>query len=963
MDPRRWEEIQTAFDALVELDAAERPSRLATLGSTDPELRAAVESLLAADTEADAWLARLEAPFLSAALMPDLLGLNGRSVSHFKVLEPLGAGGMGVVYRAEDTRLTRSVALKFLLPQSSLDSSAKARFLREARAAAALDHPNLCTIYEVGESEGGRLFLAMALYSGETLKARLAREGREAVGTALQLAREIAQGLGCAHAAGIVHRDLKPGNVMVLPDGAVKILDFGLAKAQDESLSATGARLGTGAYMAPEQVLGQTVDARADLWALGVVLYEMLTGQKPFGGEDAVTIAHAIVHNEPVSPSKLRDGLPAAVDHVVLALLRKDPRTRYATVEELIADLAGVGTLGDSAVRVRASGLLTRHRRRATRRWLVPLGAVLVIGAVGEPAIARWLRPVPPRPVSRYTLAVPDAEALAFAANRYNRIAISPDGERIAYVGPSPGGGSEISRGRLWIRKRDQPHATPLAGTEGAANPFFSPDGSRLGFLATGHTGALKVVSLDGGPPTTVTDVGVDLGGAAWGYDGYIYFDGQLEGDGLARVPERGGVPEPVTRCDSTNGEMWHYQPEPLPNGRGVLFVAWRGNRYESYIAVLDLKSGVHRLLLRGLSPRYAASGHLIYATADGRLWAAPFDQDRLAIAGAPVVLTGGLGVIQGEAMQDLAVSATGTLVYTTSTGASNELVWVARDGKTTPIDSTWRAAFTSVALSPDGAELAAGVQSAYGTEVWIKRLDQGPASRLDFLGSINDFPAWTPDGRAVTVLSNSGSRSNDLDLYVSQADGRALPQRLRDEAGSLQDAEYSRDGKWLVYRTNSDLFAVRTAGDTTPIPLVATQFSERSPRVSPDGRWLAYVSDESGFNVYVRPFPNTGSARWLVSPVGGADPVWSPSGRELFYKSNLMGLVAAAVLPGDTFALGRQQVLFSITKYVNYWQWSDYDVTPDGRRFVMIRSAGQPHDQVIVVENFFEELKASVKR
>lgn len=404
MDPHRWETIQAAFDELVALDEASRSSRLAALGSTDPGLRAAVESLLAADAEARARLGPLEASLLpQAGPGADPLGLAGSRISHFQVFEPLGAGGMGVVYRAEDNRLSRAVALKFLLPQYSLDAAAKARFLREAYAAARLDHPNLCTVHEVGESEDGRLFLAMALYEGETLKARLGREGPLPVEDALAITRQLAQGLACAHAAGIVHRDLKPANVMLLPDGTARILDFGLAKARDESATETGARLGTVAYMAPEQVRGEAVDAQADLWAVGVVLYEMLTGRKPFGGEHEVAMAHAILHDEPVPPATLRAEISPALEDLVLTLLNKDPARRYATTDALSADLSQVAMDRGSALRAvrarlrRARRVLAANRRRATAA-----SAALLVGVLGYGAIAS--RPdgaTPPRTPSR----------------------------------------------------------------------------------------------------------------------------------------------------------------------------------------------------------------------------------------------------------------------------------------------------------------------------------------------------------------------------------------------------------------------------------------------------------------------------------------------------------------------------------------------------------------------------------
>ena len=363
MNPQRWEEIQASFDELVELNAKERASRLVTLARTDPELHRALESLLDADASASAQLGSIDAAFLPPSdSNPDPLGLTGRTISHFDLREALGAGGMGVVYRAEDTRLGRAVALKFLLPHYNIDSSAKARFLREAHAAAALDHPNLCAVHEIGTSDDGWLFLAMAFYEGETLRARLTRDGALPVPEVLHIARQIAEGLEAAHAAGIVHRDLKPGNIMLLPDGTVRILDFGLAKARDQSLSETGARLGTVSYMSPEQVRGERVDGRADLWALGVVLYEMLTGRKPFGGDEDVAIVHAILHGEPELPSTHRSNVSAALEGIVLRLLQKDPARRYPGAGDLLRDIGRVSMLADGKF-----GLLRTRWRRTSR--------------------------------------------------------------------------------------------------------------------------------------------------------------------------------------------------------------------------------------------------------------------------------------------------------------------------------------------------------------------------------------------------------------------------------------------------------------------------------------------------------------------------------------------------------------------------------------------------------------------
>jgi serine/threonine protein kinase len=429
MDAQRWEEIKSTFETLVELDDIERGNRLSALRTSDPELRAAVELLLAADSDADARLASLDGVFFpQSPPAADPLGLAGHAISHFQIHEPIGTGGIGVVYRAEDTRLGRAVALKFLLPYHSFDSSAKARFLREAHLVAALDHPNLCTIHDVGTSDDGRFFLAMPLYDGETLKARVARDDPMRVSEIVEITRQVTEGLQCAHKAGIVHRDLKPGNIMLLPDGTVKILDFGLAKARDQSLSETGARFGTVSYMSPEQIRGESVDARADLWAVGVVLYEMLTGRKPFGGEQDISIAHAILHDEPAPVSTSLGDVTPALEDLVLRLLEKDPSKRYASGEELLGELiridtASPGTFGSVRRRLRRAWGST-HRRDRPPRWIpIAIGGGIAIAAIGAASI---LSRNPAREP-------PDRVQLTFTGNAVAP-SMSPDGTRVAFA-------------------------------------------------------------------------------------------------------------------------------------------------------------------------------------------------------------------------------------------------------------------------------------------------------------------------------------------------------------------------------------------------------------------------------------------------------------------------------------------------------------------------------------------------
>jgi serine/threonine protein kinase/Tfp pilus assembly protein PilF len=420
MDPQRWREIRAVFGELVELEDDQRAERLAALAAGDTELHDAVESLLAADAASSGRLVGAAIPRRDgqwSGRMPHVFGLSGQTLSHFRVLEPLGAGGMGVVYRAEDTRLGRAVALKFLLPQYTLDPSAKHRFLAEARSAGALDHPNICTIYEVGESEDARLFLAMPLYPGETLDARLARDGPLPVAEALAIAQQIAQGLACAHEAGIVHRDLKPGNLMLLPDRTVKILDFGVAKARDLSLTRSGERLGTVAYMAPEQVRGEPVDARADLWALGVVLYEMLTGRKPFVGEHETAIAHAIVNDEPIRPSALQANISPAVEEIVLTALCKAPESRYAGAPEFLKELSTIHLGGEPTPRPRWHWLRRRSKRTLAGRLVLGGATLLLVGGLATRPL--WEEGAEGTPVERSIAVLPFTSMSSDMENEY----------------------------------------------------------------------------------------------------------------------------------------------------------------------------------------------------------------------------------------------------------------------------------------------------------------------------------------------------------------------------------------------------------------------------------------------------------------------------------------------------------------------------------------------------------------
>jgi DNA-binding SARP family transcriptional activator len=628
------------------------------------------------------------------------------------------------------------------------------------------------------------------------------------------------------------------------------------------------------------------------------------------------------------------------------------------------ADIAAAPVKPSVTPPVTTSTLAVKERSPRDRRVLYAvIGLAMLTSAI---AIWGWMRPAPAKQVVRSTLAMDSAEAMAPGAPWSGRLAISPDGSRLAYIGGP--------RSQLLIRARNGLHAIAVPGTEGATTPFFSPDGRQVGFL---RVHIVQIASLSGGLPITVSDsLTVGTAGASWGPDGFIYVDANTTGAGLLRVEAKPGAkPSWFTVLDTASGEFDHTWPDVLPNGKGVLFtVLFNGRngveRRTSYaIAVADVPSGKHRVIVNdAMYPRYASSGHLLYVTANKTLMVVPFDQNSMKVVGEPTALTGGMRLgLWGSA--DLAVSAAGTLVYATDAGqGKQELVWVTRDGKAQAVDPDWPGNYLgSPALSPDGKWLAvARVANAEPMNIWIKRLDRGPGIKLTLEGNDNFGPAWTPDGRSVTF--SSGHPTGATDLWTERADGGAPAVLQLHEKRNLYNAGWSPDGKWLIFRTDvsspgsGDILAIRPGIDTAPVPVVATAFTEMAPALSPNGRWLAYVSNETGEDeIYVVPFPNTSAAKWAISAGGGTEPLWSHRGTELFYRAGSGDLVAVAIHTQPRFSLGRSAALFPAAGFTSARFGPQYAVAPDDRRFLMIR-AGTP-DKLIIVENWFEELKTKSRQ
>jgi len=893
----------------------------------------------------------------------------GTHLGPYEILAPLGAGGMGEVYRARDTRLDRTVAIK-VLPQHLADTpEARQRFEREARAVSALNHPHICTLHDVG-SQDGTDYLVMEYLEGETLAARL-EKGPLPLDLILKYGVEIADALDKANRQGIIHRDLKPGNIMLTKSGA-KLLDFGLAKAalplsKGTTLTAAvtrttpvtqqGTIVGTFQYMSPEQVEGKDVDTRSDIFSFGAVLYEMVTGLRAFPGKSQLSVASAILEKDPKPISTLQPLTPLALDRAIRVCLAKDPEDRWQTARDLELDLKWIAD-GGSQVTLAPTAPARGIRALVWRPLIFSLGA-LVLGALIA-SLATWnLKPLPPRPVSRTVITLPPGQRLAGLDQP--AVALSPDGTQLVYVAIQ--GGTQ----QLYLRAMDSLAATPIPGTEGALNPFFSPDGRWLGFFAGEK---LKKVSVSGGAAQTLGDA-VEPRGASWASQGIIAFAPQGVST-LQQVPDGGGTPQPLTRIEKE--EITHRWPEFLPGGKAVLFTtaATIGNWNKAEVAVQSIRTGERRNLVDGGTySRYASSGHLIYAQG-GSLMAVPLDPQRLAVTGAAVPVVEGVLQSSNTGAAQYSFSATGSLVYVAGgvDTYQSRLVWVTRYGAEQPLAAPARA-YANPRLYPDGRRAAVGI-GEQESQVWLYDLSRETLTRLTFEGNSNFLPVWTPDGKRIAFTSYKERPTNKegpSNIYWQRADGSGGLERLTTSDYLNSPTSWSPDGQLLAYfevnpTTGWDIWVLNLS-DRKAQPFLRTPFNEIAPQFSPNGRWLAYVSDESGhldWEIYVQPYPGPGG-KWQISTEGGTEPVWNPNGRELFYRSgDKMMAVDIATQPG--FTAGKPRMLFEGPYMASPFMYSNYDVSPDGQRFLMLKpgEAGEAvPTQINVVLNWFEELKRRV--
>ena len=913
----------------------------------------------------------------------------GSRLGAYEVLAPLGHGGMGEVYRARDTRLGRDVAIKILPEMFSADADRVARFQREAHVLASLNHPHIAQIYGTEDAGAGKA-LVLELVDGPTLADRI-DQGPIPFEEAFPIARQIAAALEAAHESGIIHRDLKPANIKLTADGTVKVLDFGLAKALGPdhgpakaghyvpNLSASptitspahlrhgygdagsmpGVILGTAVYMSPEQAKGKPVDKRSDIWAFGCVLFEMLTGKRAFDGEDLTDVVAAVVRGDP-DWSALPTDVPAHIRTLLKGCLEKDRNAR-------LSDIAVVRYLLEQSppVRGRVDAVADAIAHRRPWPWMFATAAAMLI-SVASLALA-WrmgrredVAALPMRIASEIGADLSLLEAGVSAV-------ISPDGTAMALVGLPAGAGTAT----LHVRRLDQLQATPLAGTDGAFMPVFSPDGSAIAFFAQGK---LKKVAITGGAPVVLCD-SPNGRGLTWSDDGWIYFtaDGGPN-QSIQRVRVEGGAPEvAVKRLDSELSLRW---PHILPGGKVLLFTPQpsNGNFETASIVAYSFVDGTRKVVLQGgFNGRYVRSGHLLYGS-NGQVFAAPFDPVAVQLTGRAVPVVQGVSNNANIGSMNFSASDSGTLVYVAGDSLMSRapIGWIDRTGKTQTLRST-ASDWSNPSFAPDGRRLAIDISDGSQTDVWVYEWARDTLSRLTFDSANDARPVWSPSGRYIAFASTRNGASN---LYLQRADGTGDVQRLTESKNAQFPSSWHPSGKYLAYFETvpgqaSNVLILPLEGDDatgwkpgTPQVFLAGPFTESSGMFSPDGRWIAYLSNESGRNeIYIRPFPGPGG-KWQISTAPADDPTWSKTAPEFFFLSttDLRLMNVKYRVQGDSFQADKP-VAWLNTRLTGRPRppSRDLDLHPDGTRFATASADEQSSTQqnrVVFVFNFFDELR-----
>jgi Tol biopolymer transport system component len=891
---------------------------------------------------------------------------SGTKLGPYEIQSALGAGGMGEVYRALDTRLDRTVAVKVLASHLSSSPELKQRMEREGRAISSLNHPHICQLYDIG-SQNGTDYLVMEFLEGETLGERL-RKGAMPLPEVIKIGIAVAEALAVAHRSGIVHRDLKPGNIMLTAGGA-KLMDFGLAKPLGlqaasgsgsapsftaaatlsgpsplSPLTTAGSIVGTIQYMSPEQIEGKEADARSDIFAFGAVLYEMVAGRRPFAGKSQISLASSILESDPEPVGKLKPATPPAFEHVVTTCLQKNPEERYLAAHDIKLELQFIAGGKSSAPAPEAAlAPAATSSKRERVGWATGVLLALALGA----AVGIFFHRSAPALMTRTVIDPPEKTTLDLTGDSAGPPVFSPDGAAVAFAASTPDG--KIT---LWVRPMNSLEPRQLAGTQNAVFPFWSPDGRSLGFFAEGK---LKTIDIDGGSPQTIADAAFGRGGT-WGPDGVIVFAPETQ-SGLMRVSASGGTPVVVTRLDSTQHTS-HRWPFFLPDGKHFLYLAIHhdpGKAVNNALYYASIDGRENRALFRCQANAVYGSGYLLFARSD-QLMAQAFDPGNGKLSGEPQIVA--KGVVNDPSTWHMDASAAGDLLVLASGGTGDwQLLWMDRSSKQISTVAEKLSNLQLARISPQGDRIALQIDIGVN-DIWVLDLARGIKTRLTFGPVSNMFPVWSPDGKWIAYSADRNGRAN---LCRKPSDGGGAEEILLTDEQLITLTDWSHDGKYLLYNRGpvggQEIWALPLEGDRKPfqvVPRAANAFSVMG-RLSPDGRWLAYSSSESGtYEVYVVPFKG-GQGKWQVSANGGDIPQWSRDGKELFYMDTSYNLFALPVKDaGGALQFGTTQQLVS--------NWSApqvfFDISPDSKKILLDRISQQVSQSVTVVTNFTAGLK-----